>query len=242
MWLSYHGIGVIVETEGENKIEWINDGKSYDFLYLDCYGASYCCSFRADSSFAGYKNYKTNELEKKLSPVIAGYEKAKTKDYFSSTKSLAVKLAKDIQKISEHTEMSDVMFCREFTSQYPEISKMDVRFNDFFILDVDNFYIFRPIFDVDYETYLERLDEVYNRMKNGIINTFNKQLEDIKSYYNKIYSLIKENLSKGKRVGLINILGQMDSRGISFDTKSLEQFDIDDYLTSEWDTLYWFTK
>ena len=138
--------------------------------------------------------------------------------------------------------MSDVMFCREFTSQYPEISKMDVRFNDFFILDVDNFYIFRPIFDVDYETYLERLDEVYNRMKNGIINTFNKQLEDIKSYYNKIYSLIKENLSKGKRVGLINILGQMDSRGISFDTKSLEQFDIDDYLTSEWDTLYWFTK
>lgn len=250
---TYYGLHVVAECDGPNKVPFIKDSKSYEFLFSESYGETYFGRFRYDPDYKGFEEYKRIALSQSLSHpklmrITDEYEKCKTKEYFELMRPLGKELSELLNGSCGIKNEHNPFAYRKFIDQHQEISTMDVRFNALLIVVDNKMHTLHPILDVDYETYLKQLEYAYDLKVKEFNSEENKKIEDISNYYKEVYDLIKESLNKGKRVALVHFFDSdiktstVDEIDIKEETKSFEKFNIDDYLTSEREIIYWFTK
>ena len=243
------GLFIIVDTEGHNKLYFLNDGKSYDYIYKGNVLKTFFCYFDGQKDFKSYEEYKRKSVSIELSKLKKHYELAKTREYFDSKVSL-LKYFVNIKEAFNKHDLSklDLDEYTIYEKEYPTVSRFDIRFQNVLVVegaeipDIElktNLCSYECNPNIDFESYLEFIDKAFELMKEHIVYKYEKQTKDINKEFNKVHSILKSALEKYSRVGILNKLDSNDYH-YSECIASIDTFDVNKFLISKNNCLYWF--
>ena len=261
---------LIYETEGENLVPFINDGKSYGYRY---YVTKYDPAdtsmgyFNHNKEFQKYHSldeYEKEERELMESKCLKLKETIASKDYYLKTSPLAdefsiiwknyclalhEKKGKKFDKSEE--KLRYLRFCKEHSQLF---SGFDIRFSSVMSKDVESIddktgeiiktstlYGCKP--EADYEDYLKMIDTVIEfKLSNDYIK---EDVDEIKDDYHSFLEVGKKLLTEHQRVGLLvpsfwNREVYIPKHMDNKETIKIDDFSLSDFLKANDDTIYWF--
>ena len=261
--IHYQGLIYLTLGEEENLVPAILGGENYDYLYPSAdyeYESCYLGFLNENGSYENFADFEANHVNNALKKLKENYEKASSRDYFDSLNDLALKFSELKQAYEKLKETSKKIDYKKdpaksylgFANGHHEIIKeLDMRFSHLaYSLDYENpkdgvmgkLVAFEPKPEIDYQSYLEFLDDFYKNKAKEIRQVEERETIDLKKDYESLVDDLKQLLNEHEKVGVAYLCLSLPKRLKSQEIGILDKLDIDAYLRLKENRIYWVNK
>lgn len=261
--IDYHGFILLTLNNEVNLVPSILGGEKYSFYYptrdyeYDCCYLGYLDYIKSYDSFS---SYQSNFLNDSLKELEDQYLKARSLEYFNSLSGLAHEFSQ-IKKEYDDLKKSGrkIDYDKDPANSYLNfiyvhqeiISSFDIRFCPLnYEIDYENpiddkvgmLKLFEINPNVDYQTYIDFIDEFYIYKQKQIKQNITFEIKDFLNDFASLCSDIKNLLTNNEKVGFIYLYTSLPKRMLNKDLGKLSDLTIDLYSRLKTNIIYWVRK